>query len=83
MNWTMTRHITEHETLFFSLAITLARIGTERWLCVRRTQKNMHTLFSQRGGGGHTEILRTYVQIYVGCTKDDVTQSIEKGDLKS
>ncbi len=29
--------------------------------------------FSQRGGGGHTEILRTYVQIYVGCTKDDVT----------
>jgi hypothetical protein len=50
---------------------------------VRRTQKNTHTLFSQKGEGDHIEILRTYVQIYVGCTKDDVTQSIEKGDLKS
>ena len=51
-------------------------------LCSAHTQKYAHA-FSQRGVGGHNEILRTYVEIYVGCTKDDVTQSIEKGDLKS
>ena len=44
---------------FFSLAVTRARIGTERWLCFRRTQKNTHTLFPR---GEWEAITKFYVR---------------------
>ena len=76
-------YITEHETLFFFTSrYSCPNRNRALALCSAHTKKYAHA-FSQRGVGGHNEILRTYVEIYVGCTKDDVTQSIEKGDLKS
>ncbi len=54
--------ITEHKMPFFPLAVTCARIGTEQWLCVRRTQKNMHMLFFPRGES--KAVAKFYVRTY-------------------
>ncbi len=75
-------HYGTRDAFFFTSRYSCPNRNRALALCSAQTKNYAHA-FSQRGVGGHTEILRTYVEIYVGCNKDDVMQSIEKGDLKS